>query len=185
MGDDGAEGLADHRPLHVVLGKPAGPEIDLIDPLVEGGLQAASVSGSVVSCSNDGVGRQVQCFAGLVQGAEPEIVAALDIDRGEVHLGRRIRQEVAQAVDNAGVERLRRIGGEVPQEAIGATNGSLKSAAFMKNASLEFDLAATNPEIVHPLGVIAHDGVPEPIGGTGELLGNARVRGRIKALDRA
>ena len=46
----------------------------------------------------------MKCFAGLVQGAEPEIVAALDVDRGEVHAGRRIGQEVAQAVDNAGVD---------------------------------------------------------------------------------
>ena len=123
----------------------------------------------------------MKCFAGLVQGAKPEIVAALDVDSGEVHAGWRISQEVAQAVDNAGVERLRRIGGEVPQEAIGAAGG-IEVGSFHEERMLKLDLAAANPEIIHPLGVIAHDGVPEPIGGTGEFLSNARVRGRIKAL---
>ena len=81
MGDDGAEGLADHRSWHVVLGKPAGPEIDLIDR-GEGGLQPRQRAGIVSQLFEARIGRQVECFAGLVQRAKPEVVAALDVDGG-------------------------------------------------------------------------------------------------------
>jgi hypothetical protein len=54
----------------------------------------------------------------LVERAESKIAPALDVNGGEIHAVERINQEIAQVLDYARIKRLRRVGGQVAQEAI-------------------------------------------------------------------
>ena len=73
-----------------------------------------------------GIRLKAERLARLVERAEAEIVAALDIDRCQVLPVRGVEQEVAQAVDDARVQRLRRVGSEMAQESVGAVGGEIR-----------------------------------------------------------
>ena len=71
---------------------------------------------------------------------------------------------------------LRRIGGEVAQKAIGTAEG-IELIGRHEEGVLELDPGPCEvAEIIDPLGVVGHDGVPEAEGGPGEFLGDARIR---------
>ena len=59
--------------------------------------------------------RQAQRLSGLVQCAQAEIMAALDIDGRQVHSIRRINQQVPQAIDKLRVQRICQVARQVPK----------------------------------------------------------------------
>ena len=137
---------------------------------------AAAVTGSSVNWSKRGVGLEPKILARLVECAEPEIAPALDVDGGEVHADRGVEQEVAQILDDAHVHRLRRFGGEVAQEAVGAAEGVEVAGAHEEGIpQRDFGGAGDIAVVVDALGVPRDDRVPEAEGGAGELDRDRRV----------
>ena len=61
-------------------------------------------------------GVKPQRLPGLVQCTQPKIMAALDIDRRQIHTVRRIDQEVPQAIDNVGVQQVRQVSRQMPKQ---------------------------------------------------------------------
>ena len=106
------------------LGKPAGPEIDLIDIIVEGRLQPGQRAGVGWSAARTWC-RASSPSASRVSFRVPSprswprwmLIAARSMPAGGS--ARKLRKPV----DNAGIHGLRRIGGEVAQEAVGAAEG--------------------------------------------------------------
>src|SRR5207237_8114167 len=107
--NDGSERLSHHGPGKMVLREAAGPQVDVIDAAISllERLQRSWVARDLVEA---GIRIKAERHARLVERAEAEIVAALDIDRRQVLPVRGVEQEVAQAVDDARVQRLRRVG---------------------------------------------------------------------------
>jgi hypothetical protein len=132
-GDDGREGGPDEGPRREVLGQPAGPQVDLVDGPERRpqGVGGGRVAGDLVELR---IRLQPQRSAGLVERAQAQVPAALDVDRGEVQAHGGVEQEVAQILDDARVHRLRQVGGEVAQEAA-APPSSANSAGGRKKAS--------------------------------------------------
>src|SRR5207245_2763228 len=97
-------------------------QVDLIDAAIRRleRLQRSWVARDLVEA---GIRRKAERLARLVERAEAEIAAALDIDRRQVLPVRGVEQEVAQAVDDARVQRLRQVGSELAQESVSAAVG--------------------------------------------------------------
>ena len=113
--------------------------------------------------------------------ADAKIARALDVDRGEIHRGRRIGQEVPQVVDDAGIERLRQVGAEMAQLAVGAAAVD-EVRRRLEEHVLEIVLGPDHlAELVEVLGLAGHDGVPEAEGGAGEFKRDARIDAGIVA----
>jgi hypothetical protein len=115
-GDDRGEGGPDEGPRREVLGQPAGPQVHLVDGPERRpqGVDGGGVAGDLVELR---IRLQPQRGPGLVERAQAQVPAALDVDRGQVQAHGGVEQEVAQVLDDAGVHRLRQVGGEVAQEA--------------------------------------------------------------------
>ena len=120
--NDGSERLSHHGSGEMVLREAAGPQVDLIDAAISllERLQRSWVARDLLEA---GIRLKAERLAGLVERAEAEVAAALDVDRRQVLPVRGVEQEVAQAVDDARVQRLRRVGSEMAQEAVGAAVG--------------------------------------------------------------
>src|SRR5262245_60392129 len=117
--NDGSERLSHHGSGEMVLGEAAGPQVDVIDAAISllERLQRSRVARDLLEA---GIRLKAERLARLVERAEAEIVAALDIDRRQVLPVRGVEQEVAQAVNDARVQCLRRVGSEMAQESVGA-----------------------------------------------------------------
>jgi len=112
----------------MVLREAAGPQVDLIDAAISllERLQRSRVARDLLEA---GIRLKAERLARLVERAEAEIAAALDIDRRQVLPVRGVEQEVAQAVNDARVQCLRRVGSEMAQESVGdRKNVSLSSS---------------------------------------------------------
>src|SRR5262249_7708279 len=167
--NDGSESLSHHGSGEMVLGEAAGPQVDVIDAAISllERLQRSWVARDLLEA---GIRLKAERHARLVERAEAEIVAALDIDRCKVLPVRGVEQEVAQAVDDARVERLRRVGSEMAQESVGAAVGG-EIRRRQKERILELQRRAVDRALlVEALCVVRHDGMAEAVGCAGEFL---------------
>src|SRR6185295_15758821 len=98
ISDDLAEGWSDDRSFSMILRQSTGPQIDSIDIAI-GLLERRCGLRIRAELSEAGVGRKPQRLPGLVQRAQPKIMAALDIDRRQIHAVRRVDQEIPQTID--------------------------------------------------------------------------------------
>src|SRR6476661_2625792 len=129
IADDPAEGGSDDATCNMILSQSTSPQIDGIDGAI-GLLERRGRCRIRADLIEAGVWRQAQRLSSLVQCAQAEIMAALDIDGRQVHSIRRINQQVPQAIDKLGVQRIRQVARQVPKEAICAR--SRKSCRIFK-----------------------------------------------------
>ena len=174
MGDDDAKGLAEHPARLVVLGQAAGPQIHRIHAAI-GILQRRRRRAVRGDLAETRIGLQPQRLPRLVQRAQAQIAAALDIDRGQIHRHRRHIEEIAQILNNMHIQRIGEIAREVPQQARRpAISG--KTRRCLEKRILEAQGRADISAILrHLLQIGRDDGMAKAEGRTGEFLADGGI----------
>ncbi|MET4844762.1 hypothetical protein ABIF62_005257 [Bradyrhizobium japonicum] len=179
VGDDYAEGGPDDRSWRMILSQSTGPQIDGIDRTI-GFLERCCRRRIRAELIEAGVRRKPQRLPGLVQCTQPKIMAALDIDRCQIHAVRRIEQEVSQAIDNVSVQRVGQVPRQMPQQAIRTSR--LESRRVFEERLRQRLLRREGTQIAGRTDLVGDDGVTEAKGRTGKLFGDPRVRRAVIAL---